>query len=95
MANFFKSTAFKCVTVLVCLMVVLGGALALLNSLWSVSPEERTARAIKKIYGTEVSYVTLLDIDSQVEGVNKTAIEYTDLGKINKIYNKVGLGRKR
>ena len=89
MANFFKSTAFKCVTVLVCLMIVLGGALAVLNSLWSVSPEERTSRAIKKIYGTEVSYVTLLDIDSQVEGVNKTAIEYTDLGKINKIY-KIG-----
>ena len=87
MANFFKSTAFKCVIVLVCLMIVLGGGLAVLNDVLQVTPKERTMRAIAKIYDTqEVEYVTILDVDSTEDNINKEKIVYKDLGSINKIY---------
>lgn len=92
MASFFKSTWFKCVTVLLVIAVVLGGTLAILNDLLYVSPKERTDRAIKKIYGTIPEYNVELDIDSKVDGVNNNAIGYNFdsddeyEGYINKIY---------
>ena len=51
MRNVFKSTFFKCTSLLLVLMVVFGGTLAFLNDIWYVSPETRTARAIQKVYG--------------------------------------------
>ena len=78
--NFFKSVAFRCITVLLVLAVVFGGTLAILNDVLYVSPEERTARAIKSVYGVEMEYETILDVDA-----NDTAISY-DFGTINKIY---------
>ncbi len=92
MNKFFKSTWFKCVTVLLAIAVVLGGTLAVLNDLLYVSPEERTDRAIKKIYGVIPEYNVELDIDSKVDGVNNNAIGYNldsddeYEGYINKIY---------
>ncbi len=86
MAKFFKSTWFKCVSVLLCLAVILGGLLAILNDVLYVSADERTARAIKKIYGYEVTEFDItLDVD--VESRNEKPIEYEGFGKINKIYN--------
>ena len=41
----------KCTAFLLILAVLLGGILAVLNDVLYVSSEERTARAIKKIYG--------------------------------------------
>lgn len=93
---FFGSVWFRCITVLLVLSVVLGGTLTVLNDVLYVSPSERTDRAIKKLYGEIPTYEIILDIDSQEEGVNKTAIEYNlDAdpnveGKINKIYNVSG-----
>ena len=77
MAKIFKTTWFKCITVLVVLAVTLGGLLAILNDVLYVSTEERTARAIKKIYGEEVEYVV----------VTEQPITYQGLGTINKIYS--------
>ncbi len=57
--QFFKSTAFKCILVLTCIALVAGGLLAILNDVLYISPEERTQRAIKKIYGKEVSFTQL------------------------------------
>ncbi|MBQ3116222.1 MAG: hypothetical protein IJC07_04260 [Clostridia bacterium] len=87
MAKFFKSTAFKCTIVLVCLMIVFGGGLAILNSLWSVSPEERTMRALQKIYDTnaEIKYETIYEEDSAKEEDKKDK-QFDGVGKINKIY---------
>ncbi len=88
MAKFFKSTWFKCIFTLLAIAVVASGLLALLNDLLFISPEERTARAIKKIYGYEVSnYEVLLDVDSTDANVNKTSIENENgFGEIDKIY---------
>ena len=83
MSKFFKSDWFKCITVLLVLAVILGGTLAFLNDLLYVSPEERTARAIKKIYGVEV---TLKDEDILLDVDNGDKEESNDYGSIQKIY---------
>lgn len=76
--QFFKSQAFKCIIVLVCIAMVAGGLLAILNDLLSVSEEERTQRAIEKVYGTPMNYQDLTQDYSQ-----SLSNEY---GTINKIY---------
>ena len=91
---FFGSVWFRCITVLLVLSVILGGTLTILNDVLYVSPEERTDRAIKKLYdGNIPTYSVILDVDSAIDGVDKTAIEFNldgdqnIEGKINKIYN--------
>lgn len=77
MSKIFKSDFFKCITVLLVLSVILCGTLAVLNDLLKVDPSERTARAIKKIYGEEKEFSTILE-DEQVNCL--------DFGYIDKIY---------
>ena len=81
MLKFFKNDWFKCITVLLIIAVVLSGTLALLNDLLYVSSEERTGRAIKKIYGEDKNFTIELDVD---RGDN--AIIYENVGSINKKY---------
>lgn len=83
MAKFFKSAWFKCTAVLLAIAVISGGLLALLNDVLYVSPEERTGRALQKIYDkalTSDEYDVILDVDS-----GDTAIAY-DFGQIEKIF---------
>lgn len=80
MAKIFNNIWFRCISVLLVIAVVLGGLLAVLNDVLYVSPEERTGRAIKKIYGEVKDYSIELDIDN---GDNAT--EY-DFGAVNKVY---------
>ena len=87
MAKFFKSTAFKCTAFLLILAVLLGGILAILNDLLYVSPSERTARAIEKIYGTQVQYETIIDVDDTSIALDKQQkIVYDNVGEISKVY---------
>lgn len=51
--QFLKSQAFKCIIVLLCIALVAGGLLSILNDLLSVSAEERTMRAIESVYGEQ------------------------------------------
>lgn len=83
--SFVKTAWFKCITCLLLIAVISGAALAVLNDLLYVSPETRTARAIKKIYGEEKKYSVVLDVDS-TDDTKNVAIEYNGVGKINKIY---------
>ena len=53
MSKVFKSLWFKCIVVLLVIAIISGGLLAILNSVFAVSDEERTKRAVKKIYGEE------------------------------------------
>ncbi len=80
MKKFFKNDWFRCISVLLVLAVLLSGILAILNDVLYVSPEDRTKRAIKKIYGEDKKYSVVLDEE------NGYSCEY---GSINKIY-KVG-----
>ncbi len=81
-----KSTWFKCIACLLVIAVISGALLSILNNLLYVSPETRTMRAIKKIYGEEKEYTVELDVDSDDQTKN-TAIGYDGVGRINKIYD--------
>ena len=86
MAKIFKSVVFKCTVTLLLIACISGGLLALLNDVLYVSPEERTSRAMAKIYGQAVAISQeniLLDVDDK----NRTdsVIDY-GFGQINKIY---------
>lgn len=52
--QFFKSTAFKCLIALLCVLLVSGVFLTIMNALLKVTDEERFERAINKIYGKSV-----------------------------------------
>lgn len=80
MSKFFKSTWFKCISVLLLIALVSGGILAVFNDLLYVDEQERTGRAIKKIYGESKTYDIVFDIDS-----GDQPIEY-DYGKIENYY---------
>ena len=62
--NFFKSEAFKCIAVLLSIMVIAGGLLAIASQLFFVSDEERLKRAVKKVYGKDVE-VTEQQLDEE------------------------------
>ncbi|MDY6366975.1 MAG: hypothetical protein SPL13_00430 [Clostridia bacterium] len=81
MKKFFSSTWFKCISVLLVISLIAGGLLAILNDVLYVTSEERTMRAIKKIYGEEKQYSKLLDVDDGDE-----ALSCEDYGVIEKIF---------
>ena len=75
--QFFKSTAFKCIAVLLSIVLVCGVLLTICNSLFYISDQEKFDRAISKIYGknVETTEVTVSDYKT----------EYT-YGTINSAY---------
>lgn len=79
--KFFSNIWFRCITVLLIISCCSGALLAVLNDVLYVSPEERTARAIKQVYGEEKQYETIIDVD-----FNDSPIEYEEYGKINKVF---------
>ena len=54
--GFFKSNVFKCLVTLLCVLLVSGVFLTIMNGLLAVSDQERLDRAINKIYGKSVAY---------------------------------------
>ena len=76
--EFFKSTAFKCIAVLLSILLVCGILLTIFNSLFFVSDEEKLARAISKVYGESVAYET--------QEINKTYdIKAADILEVHEI----------
>lgn len=75
--QFFKSQAFRCIIVLLVIALIAGGLLAILNDVLSVSEEERTMRAIEKVYGKEMQYEEIEYSSNVLEN------EY---GKLSKVY---------
>ncbi|MBQ0099210.1 MAG: FMN-binding protein [Firmicutes bacterium] len=70
-----KKFNIKPIIVLLSIALICSGLLAILNNVLFVSAEERTSRAIKKIYGEEKEY----------EIITEEQIEYT-YGTINVVY---------
>ena len=81
-----KKTALKCVLCLLIISVVSGALISALSQLLFVSANERTMRAIRKIYGAEVEYSVILDTDSEDENTDKNPVVYEGTGRIDKIY---------
>ena len=53
--GFFKSNIFKCLATLLCVLLISGIFLTIMNALLAVTPEEKFQRAISKIYGKNVA----------------------------------------
>ncbi len=85
MNNFFKSIWFKCIACLLAIALVSGGLLTILSNLLYVSPEERTERAMAKIYG---SAVAINEIIVDVDGADETKKQpiVSAYGELQKIY---------
>lgn len=81
--GFFKSTSFKCIVVLLAIVLISGILLTICNSLFYVSDQERLDRAIAKIYGYSVT----------TEEVDLTNLETEyDNGTINSAYHVIDDG---
>ena len=65
--QFFRSTSFKCIITLLCVLLVSGIFLTVMNSLLKVSDQEKLDRAIKKIYGTSVKTEAIITSDDPDE----------------------------
>ena len=85
MKKVFSSVWFKCISVLLCIALISGVLLAVLNDVLAVPAEERTMRAVRKIYGEKKEYSVILDVDGE-DTTKKTAIECGEYGYINKIF---------
>ena len=75
--QFLQSKIFRCIVVLLCIALVSGGLLAILNDLWAVSDEELIQRGIKEVCGDGVNL-------KQVCEINETYAK-TDDGEVQQI----------
>lgn len=72
--QFFKSNVFKCLVTLLCVLLISGIFLTVMDGLLEVTDEEKRNRAISKIYGTSVEVEEL------------TAANYNDGAEIQEAY---------
>ncbi len=78
--QFFKSNVFKCIIALLCVLLVSGVFLTLMNALMHVSDEERLDRAINKIYGKSVNKTAVAVADYNSNAIIEDAYHITDDG---------------
>lgn len=69
--QFFKSNAFKCIITLLCILLICGVFLTVMNGWLKVTDEEKLQRAISKIYGENVATERIKDSD--IENYNDKA----------------------
>lgn len=75
--QFFKSTSFKCIVTLLCILLICGIFLTVAYGFLEVTDEERLSRALSKIYGEKVTVTTQPIGDYQND--NSTIVEaYSD-----------------
>lgn len=68
--QFFKSTSFKCIAALLCILLLCGVFLTIAYGFLEVTDEERFQRAINKIYGKNV---TTEEVDLSEKNTNLSA----------------------
>jgi hypothetical protein len=73
--DFFKSTAFKCLAVLLAITLICSVFLTLCNALLLVSEEEQFQRALSKVYGKTVDTTTINLDDYQTSFDNASIVE--------------------
>ncbi len=73
--EFFKSTAFKSLAVLLTIVIVAGGLLAICNDLFYISPEERFARSLAKIYGDSATVERTVEVTAENGTFAKGTVE--------------------
>ncbi|MCD8294211.1 MAG: FMN-binding protein [Clostridia bacterium] len=75
--QFFHGKAFKCIIVILIIVLVCGIFLTFCNSLFAVSDEERTDRAIAKLYTDETVHAT--DITEDVPDTVSFEYDYSTI----------------
>ena len=91
--EFFKSTSFKCIAVLLAIVLVCGILLTICNSLFEVTEQEKLDRVLSQIYGKNVSTeeVDLSELETEFEkGQIETAYKVKDDG--NYLISSTGSG---
>lgn len=73
---------FKSVLVLLLIAIILSAILTVLNFVLYVSPEERTMRGIKAVYGEQKNYLTILEANDETPVWS----DNYGFGEISKIY---------
>ncbi len=84
---FFKSKTFVCIVVLLCIALVAGALLSIMNDLLFVDDAERVARTVNNIYGQAMDYEIVYD--EQAEGqviFAQTNDQGQETGRINNAY---------
>lgn len=91
--DFFKSTAFKCILVLLCIALISGGLLSVLNDLLYVSEEEKIQRVISSLYdGKQVEFTAEEIKESDKQNAYGTINTVYSLSDGNMIINSTGSG---
>lgn len=78
--EFFKGKAFKCIIALLCVLLISGIFLTIMNSLLAVTDQERFDRAIKKIYGKAVKTEAVAVADYNSNATIEEAYKIKDDG---------------
>lgn len=73
--EFFKSTAFKCIAVLTCVLLISGVLLAICWGFLEVTDDERFNRKIGTVYGGETVTATEQDLSGKNVKVNNATIQ--------------------
>lgn len=76
--EFFKSTSFKCIAVLLAIVLVCGILLTICNSLFEVTDQERLDRVLSQIYGESV--------ETKEHELTEYETTEFDNGSINNVY---------
>ena len=90
--EFFKSTSFKCIAVLLSILLVCGVLLTLCNAVFKVTEKDLRERAISQIYGQTVD-ATEQDLSTRTTEYTYSTIqeayyvEFTDKKTNEKVYN--------
>ena len=77
--QFFKSTAFRALAVLLAITIVAGGLLAIFNDLLYISDEERFNRVIEEIYGGNAK------VEKTILSTDDEAMTF-DNGSVSQVY---------
>lgn len=72
--EFFKSTAFKCIVVLLCVLLISGIFLTVMNGLLAVSDEEKFNRKVGNLYTDGSSITTEVKVETETK-VGDSTIE--------------------
>ena len=82
--QFFRSKTFLCIVVLLCIALVAGATLSIMNDLLFVDDAERVARTVKNIYGTQIDYETVYDVEEEMQKAPADQVYYRYEGRDRK-----------
>lgn len=91
--DFFKGITFRCIVVLLCIALVSGGLLSILNDVLAVGEEEKLQRVIDKLYDDPDVTATVYELsEEEAENSYGTINAVYEVSDGNLIVNSTGAG---